>query len=403
MPAHEAAVSSPEDCTRRHRAGSAWTDRGSAILYSARPGHVADAVRCHRRAIELMSTLPIAENPGYLADLGAAWVNLGCALQAGLSPGFLEEANEAFERAVALLERLPFGAHPRFRHNLAAAWMNRADTLARIDSEASRAAALKAYVKAIEIARELPLDERASFRILLASCSISLGNLNQRQCALSEAMRAYDDALAALGSLPESGHRMARHHAATAWTNRGEALLQAGPCNAPEQAVHSAKMALGHLRGREIGGATNVKLGLRALWVMARGLEGLVGPKTPDFVDQVAEVTDIAERGMELALAGRECAPEICDPFFVWFYTLGSRVYGRYQPHFLSEFLDEGLQRWKIQGNAAIEAKLRLIARRDSIAALKRLRFERMLVDGTRHAELLLSTVCDLSAAASSF
>ena len=76
----------------RHRAGSAWTDRGTAFLVSGSPGSRQAAVRCHRRAVDLLSAFSPAPGRAAQADLGTAWVNLGCALQAGEDRGELAEA-----------------------------------------------------------------------------------------------------------------------------------------------------------------------------------------------------------------------------------------------------------------------------------------------------------------------
>jgi tetratricopeptide (TPR) repeat protein len=360
-------------------------------------------VHCHRRAVELLSELPIEENTAYLADLGAAWVNLGCALSAVPAPECREEALAAFESAVDLLGRLPFEANPRFRHNLAAAWMNRADAYAQIGTAAGRSSAQGAYVRAIEIAGELPLDEKPSFRILLGSCWINRGNLHQRTLDFPGAIRAYDGALAALGNLPRSGHRLACHHAATAWVNRGEALFEVSSRHGHEHAVESARMALAHVEGRNLGGPVDAKLNLRALRVLARGLESDVPPGGALSAGKAAELTDVVERGLDLAFGGHENDPQFFDPFIVWFFAFGSRAYGRHQPRFLAEFLDEVLGRWDSKGSPEVAAELRAVARRATIGALEELGRTRLLVAGTRQTELLMSAVKELRAAAFQF
>jgi len=403
MTADSNQVSTLADHVRRHRAGSAWTDRGTAELVSGGPGGWPLSVRCHRRAIELLSGLPVGENISYLADLGAAWVNLGCALQAGPSPESVAEALPAFDRAIELLEHLPITSHPRFRHNLAAAWMNRAEAMVRRDAATSRAGALQAYGRAIEIARELPLDEKPSFRILLASCWINRGNLLQRLSHFSEAVPAYDEALAALGNLPKSCHRLACHHAATAWTNRGEACLRLDSRDGAEQAVDSASMALAQVEGRDLGGPADAKLSLRALRLMTGGLESLLfGGGPGQNPDRVAALTDVAERGINLALGCRDRAPELFDPFIAWFFSRGSRVYGSCQPQFLAEFIEEVLQCRNSRANPAVEAKLRATARQALAKVLPGLCRNRLIIEGTPATELLLRTVHRLRAAAAS-
>ncbi len=350
----------------RHRAGSAWTDRGTAILVSGAPGSRQAAVHCHRRAVDLLSAPSSGPDRAQRADLGTAWVNLGCALQAGEDPSELTEALGAFDRAIRILEPMLGGGDFRFRHNLAAAWMGRADSLTRIG--AHRFEALQAYDRAIEIARALPMDGKPSFRILLGSCGINRGNLLGRQGGavdVSAAVRSYDEALAALGSLARSGHRIARCHAASAWTNRGEALLAGSPDENAGQAVDSGRRALAEVEGGRLEGPALAELRLRALRVMALGLERLLpaGGAAPTK-DAVAALTDVAERAIAIAIGCRTDSGGTLDPHMAWFFEFGARIYGRHQPQFLVEYLDEVLRRWRLRVGRECEPRLRAIAHR---------------------------------------
>jgi tetratricopeptide (TPR) repeat protein len=377
---------------RLHRAGSAWTDRGTAHLLSGLAVDRAESIRCHGRAIGLLGQLPIGEDASYLADLGTAWVNLGCALMADGAPDSLGQAREAFDRAIEIIERLSIGDTPRFRHNLAAAWMNRAD------AAADRRDALRGYHRAIEIAGGLPLDEKAAFRVLLASSWINLGNLHLRTSGFFDAVLSYDGAIAALENLPGSGHRLACHHAATAWANRGEAFLRFANGEGTGQAVDSARRALALVEGRGLERGADAKLTLRALRVLASGLETLLRPGSAG-ADRVGELTDAAERGIGLALANRDAAPDVFEPFAVWFFSFGSRAYGRYQPQFLAEYLEETLRRVSPRENPRLAAELRTVARQATSGALEELGRSRLLVQGSRPTELLLCAVQGLRSA----
>lgn len=372
-------------------------DRGTQRLVSGGPGAWAESVSCHRKAVGLLGELASLGNPGYLADLGAAWVNLGCALQAGTSRDSLGEALDAFDRAIGFLERLPYTSDSRFRHNLSAAWMNQAGALVQVDTGTSRARALRTYHRAIDLARGLPLDEKPSFRVLLGSIWINLGNLEQRLSSLPESIEAYDAAVAALGNLPRSGHRLACHHAATAWTNRGEALLAAASF---QEAIESAAMALAQVEGRDLGGPVDAKLSLRALRVTARGLEAILRGETGRRAGRIAALTDVAERGIDLAAGGHGRDPGFFEPFIVWFFSFGCRIYARYQPQFLAEYLSEVLGRMEIEPCSGTGAELRAIARQATVGALEELGRGRMLVEGTRQTELLMDTVRELRGAA---
>jgi hypothetical protein len=360
------------------------------------PGEWAASVECHRRAIAILNELPIQDDDAVLADLGAAWINLGCALQSDPSPENLVVALGAFDRGMELLARLPFDANPRFRHNLAAAWMNRADALARLGTASSRTNADEAYARAIELAAALPLDEKPSFRVLLASCWINLGTLRQAAADFPGAILAYDRSLEAIGHLPRSGHRLACHHAATAWTNRGEACLSSGRQDGPCCAVESARKALAQVEGGRLDQDVDAKLILRALQVMARGLESSKSGSGAEWL------SDIAERGLDLAFGVHGKDPELFGPFIVWFFSLGSRAYARHQPQFLAEFADEVIRRCDRVVDTDIGSELRAIVRQAAAGALEGLGRSRLLVAGTRQTELLMSTVRGLRGLSSS-
>jgi hypothetical protein len=320
-------------------------------------------------------------------------VNQGCGLQAGASRASLDRALDSFDQAIEHLSRLPFASSPRFRHNLAAAWMNRADTLTQIGTEVSLAGALPSYDRALALARELPLDDKPSFRILLASCWINRGSLCQHQSIFPEAVQDNDRAVAALGPLPQSGHRLACHHAATAWTNRGEALLQPSPFRDPAEAVRSARTALALVEGRVLGGGADAKLELRALRVVALGLDSTARSDAAREAAHVDELIDLAEHGMKIACSWRPTAPDLFEPFLVWFFTLGAQAYGRHRPQFLAEFAEEAFQRWKFRRSSAVGTKLRAVAQQEIASALDGLCANRLMIDGSPKTELLIQTV----------
>jgi tetratricopeptide (TPR) repeat protein len=372
---------------------------GTAHFVLGGSGDWSESVRCHKRAVEVLGGLPVEEDDEYLADLGAAWVNLGCALQAGPPPESLGEALDALDRGIELLGRLPVRSSTRFRHNLAAAWMNKADALAKIDARDSRSGALDSYGRAIETAGELPLDEKPSFRVLLASCWNNKGNLQHRLLDFPAAVRAYDEAIAAIGALPQSGHRLACHHAATAWTNRAEALLSQASSDGALVAVKSAEMALAKLEGKHLGGAADAKLVLRALRAKGCGLEALMGGGSGHGAEKVSALSDLAEQGMALALANRNAAPDVFDPLIDWFFSFGCRAYGRHQPQFLAEYLEEVLGHPGVRACGALEAGLRTTARKAAADSLKGLGRDRLLVHGTPQTECLIRTVRELRGA----
>ncbi len=350
-------------------------------------------MRCNRRAVELLGALPVAENAEFLADLGAAWANLGCALQA-CGPAHRGEAAAAFLRAVEFLGRLPLEGNHRFRHNLAAAWMNRAGAL---ESLGLLADSLNAYDQAISIASGLPLEEKPSFRILLASCRINHGNLVMETAggSTTDAVSSYQGALVALAPLTATGHRAARHHAATAATLLAEALLEQTPAHAG-RALEAARTALAELPGRELGSLASADLVLRALRAAARALEVLLGQTTAlasSHGKALAELTDVVERGFGLASRCRERSPGTFDPLAAWFFATGCRVYGRHQPHFLAEFIGDCLRQVSAESGSALLLELRKTSRDAVEATLGGLGRGRALIGGTPQTEHLLRIV----------
>ena len=150
-----------------------------------------------------------------------------------------------------------------------------------------------------------------------------------------------------------------------------------------------------HLPSWRVGtwaGPPDAKLSLRALHVQARGLESLLKGRTAG-ADRVGELTDVAERGIALALAHRFAAPDVFDPFVVWFFSFGSRAYGSHQPQFLAEYIEEILRRADSCGSPGLAADLRRVGRQATADALRELGRVRLLVQGTRPTELLLGAV----------
>jgi hypothetical protein len=130
---------------------------------------------------------------------------------------------------------------------------------------------------------------------------------------------------------------------------------------------------------------------------MARGLEARVR-SSPHGADEVAVLTDVAERGMSLAFSSRHAAPDVFDPFVIWFFSFGSRAYGRHQPQFLAEYLNEALRRPESRACRELAVGLRAIALKSAAGTLEGLGRNRLLVHGTRQTELIMQAVRDLRA-----
>jgi hypothetical protein len=255
------------------------------------------------------------------------------------------EALPYFDRALELRRRLPLEA-PLHAYGLAACWLNRAEALARL-GPGHHALALCAYDEALKLLRPLPLgdDARFSKRLAIAHQNRALVLAAQNPPATADAIAALVEAIAVLDhaaamDVAETGYLLA-----VAWMNLANIQASKATTASDLAARDAARRALALVKAREHEDAAAAEAGLKARHVLchiaARRLPLQMESAAVDA--EVHDATDLADEGLDLV---REWERRGVDRFRNLASDLlqfGTRVYARYQPHFLYEFLSEQL------------------------------------------------------------
>lgn len=284
--------SSPHDSA--HAEASQWTLHGIALLERGDRDSLMEAQACFEQAIALRQNLPLEQNPLYRWGLTAGWMNRADALTKLGGSERIKEALRSYDIAIAHLHQLPLETEPLFRWRLSLAWMNRGSTLQTIDDEPSQQLALRHFDTALQV------------------------------------MQGHEDN-------PRPDYQQVQ---AAAWMNRAIALLRQP---SPEWllAAASARRALCHVHTAEKTDATATEIGIKARHTLCRALAHLLEARSvdPTLADEwILEASDAVEDVMRLTnhdsrfMALRE---EL--------FHFGCHIYRAFQPHFLAEFLDEGL------------------------------------------------------------
>ncbi len=129
--------------------------------------------------------------------------------------------------------------------------------------------ALRHYDQALAALRSLPLSDE-SVRRDLAVALMNRGNALQRQDApetICSAIRSYDDAIAFFRSLPLDRHASYRNALGAAWMNRGHALHRLPDPDSLAESVRSHDEAIALLRTLPLAEDRSYPINLAAAWM----------------------------------------------------------------------------------------------------------------------------------------
>lgn len=300
---------------------------GIARLQENTRASLADALRCFDEALRLRRRLPLGTNPWFAYNLAAAWLNRGDALTrlGADSPHLAHEAVRSFDEALAVMQpHLPAEVHPLFRRRHVIAWMNRGIALQAAGADPA------------------------------------------------EALRSFDQALAALNAPPALGATVSGQAepqenmlAAGVWMNRGNALLQVSPPRAMD-AWQCAGRALALIRKWETSSDPSaVETGLKARNILCQATAAaLEQSDTTDAgkADLIASATDAVEDALALARRLAAGGDERIRPMIDGLFCFGLRVYQLHQPHFLPEFLLDHLDPSRSRDVLRVSAEVQRLA-----------------------------------------
>jgi tetratricopeptide (TPR) repeat protein len=271
----------------------------------------------------------------------------GIALMNDPQPGNLEEALDHFDRALRLRANLPVDRFPLLRYGLAACWLNRADALTRLDS-VRISHALFSYDEGIRLLRGLTLNDDARFprRLAIAYQNRGLALRTQGPSGVAGAVSAFNHAIAVLGddsarTIPDRQYLLAAVYVNLANTRAAEGTAESGPL--ARDATRHALELIADLEGSDADAA---EVGLTARHVVCQTLAARLsepvirGEKMPD---DVHEATDIVDDGLALVRSWEQKGVSRFRNFAYDLFRFGARVYARYQPHFVGEFVLENL------------------------------------------------------------
>ena len=229
-------------------------------------------------------------------------------------------------------------------YGLAACWLNRAEALTRL-GPAHHALALGAYDEALALLRPLPLgdDARFSKRLAIAQQNRALVLAAQNPPATADAIAALKDAIAVLDHAEAMDAPERDYLLAVVWMNLANIQASEATIVSDLAAQEAARRALTLMNVQEHENVTAAEAGLKARHVLchiaARRLSAQAERET--VLEDVHEATDLADEGLDLVREwerrGVDCFRSLASDLF----RFGARVYARYQPHFLREFLSE--------------------------------------------------------------
>lgn len=254
-----------------------------------------------------------------------------------------EPALALFDRALELRSRLPTEI-PVHAFNLAACWLSRADALARIQGLDWTTQALAAYDEALALLRPLPLadDARYSRRLAITYQNRALVLAAQNPPAMGEAADALATAAQVLEEAGPFDDRL--QLVAVVWMNLANVRAMEGTPESDVAARDAAERAIAHVTAyeREHIGAAQVGLSARAVicQTIARRLPAIAPGETSD---DVHEATDVVEDGLTIVRHWERQGPSPFRGIAADLFRFGARVYIHFQPHFLSEFVRENL------------------------------------------------------------
>ena len=290
----------------------------------------------------------------------------GIRLMNDAQPDAVAAALVCFGRALELRSRLPVDAVPLFRYGLAACWLNRADALIRQGDAAQLPAALRAYDEGIALLLCLPLGEDARFprRLAIAFQNRGLALQAHGPLGTAEAIAAFMDAIAVLDHAQSTPIPDRRYLLAAVWVNLANARASETDAQSGVLARDAALRAMALVADLEAEDADATEVGLRARHVLCRALSTGLSTANPQetLPDDVHEATDIVDDGLSLVRRWEQRGSDRFRPVAYDLFRFGARVYGRYQPQFLNEFVFDNIDPGQSSSDYVESAEMRSAA-----------------------------------------
>ena len=257
------------------------------------------------------------------------------------------DALHCFDEALALRRQVPPDQSAFQGYLLAACLLNRADALVRFNDVGPMAAALDSYEEGIEVLRALPLAEDARYPRRLAMAYQNRGLALQARGQDGDpaaAAASFADGLAVLDHEHSAGIDDRDYLRGVIWLNLANLRASDDSPEAHADARDAAARALASVAGREASEPAAAEAGLRARHVLCRlcaqRLSQTAGEEMPE---DVHEATDAVDDGLALVRSWEQRGGAWFRGLAFDLFRFGARVYARYQPQFLEEFIEDNL------------------------------------------------------------
>ncbi len=298
-----------------------------------------------------MTLEPETLNPSEIDAINAeasVLMKRGIGLMSEGQPTAMGEALECFDRALEMRRRLPYREAPMLGYGLAACLLNRADALAQLGSPDQLLAALESYDEGIVVLRDLPLSEDPRFPRRLAMAHQNRGLALQARGGVEAlaAARAFAGAIEVLEADSSALIPDRQYLLAVVWTNLANAHASAPAMASGSAPRDAALQAIALVVGAEGDNPDYAEVGLKARHVLCRTIaRRLSAPATGDegLPEDVHEATDAVDDGLALIRGWEKQGVTAFRGVAHDLFRFGARVYAKYQPQFLEEFVDDNL------------------------------------------------------------
>jgi len=257
------------------------------------------------------------------------------------------DALHCFDEALELRRRVPPDHSPFQVYLLAACLFNRADALVRMGDVGPIAAALASYDEGIEALQRIPLDENALYPRRLALGFQNRGLALQTRGREGDADLAAASLAEALGVLEQpysAGIEDRPYLRAVVWLNLANVRAMQAPDGAHAAAREAALQAIDAVAGLETSDVNAAAAGLQARHVLCRVCAHSLSQATDeDMPKDVHEATDAVDDGLELVRSWEQRGVPHFRPLAFDLFRFGARVYARYQPQFVDEFIADNM------------------------------------------------------------
>ena len=258
------------------------------------------------------------------------------------------DALHCFDEALGLRRRVPAGYSPFQGYLLAACLLNRADALVRLNDPSALAAALGSYEEGIEVLRALPLDQDPRYprRLAMACQNRGLALQIRGQEGDAEASAAtFAEAIEVLDHERCTAVSDRDYLRAVVWLNIASLRAVDAAAESHAAAREAALRALAYVQDIEKHDLKAATAGLHARHVLCRLCADSLAQSDGegDMPDDVHEATDAVDEGLALVRSWERRGVEAFRAFAFDLFRFGARVYARYQPHFVDEFIAENM------------------------------------------------------------